>query len=75
MRYPPASKEQLTAPQSRFRVIGVNVADASGTSYQLGDFDTLDAAQSAAGQRAGVGSPTYVYNDAGELLVRLGSWH
>lgn len=74
MRYPTASKEQLTAPQSRFRVIGVGVADALGT-YQLGDFDTLEAAQLAATQRAGVGSPVYIYNDAGELLVRWGSWH
>lgn len=74
MRYPTATKEELRAPQSRFRVIGVAVQDASGT-YQLGDFDTLEAAQLAAAERAGVGNPVYVYNDAGELIVRLGSWH
>ncbi len=74
MRYPEASKEQLKAPQSQFRVIGVGVADAMGT-YHVGDFETLSAAQAVAAQRAGVGSPVYVYDDAGELLVRFGSWH
>jgi hypothetical protein len=75
MRYPAASKEQVTAPKSQFRVIGVDVKDASGNVYQVGDFETLAAAQVAAKERAGVGSPVFIYNDAGEVLVRLGSWH
>ena len=75
MRYPTASKEQLSAPKSQFRVIGVDVEYASGNVYQVGDFDTLAAAQAAASERAGIGSPVYVCNDAGEVLVRLGSWH
>ncbi len=74
MRYPQTSKGQLQAPPLQFRVVGVSVADALGI-YQLGDFDTLDAAQSVAAQRASIGSPVYIYNDSGELVVRFGSWH
>ena len=75
MRYPTASKEQLTAPKSQFRVVAVDVKDVSGNVYKVGDFETLSAAQAAARERAGVGSPVFVYDDAGEALVRLGSWH
>ncbi len=75
MRYPAASKEQLKAPKAQYRVVGVDVEDAAGTLYQVGDFATLDAAQSAATERAGVGSPVYVCDDRGEVVVRLGSWH
>ncbi len=75
MRYPAAGKEQLKAPREHYRVVGVDVEDASGTLYQVGDFQTLDAAHAAATQRAGVGSPVYVCDDNGEVVVRLGSWH
>ncbi len=74
MRYPTASKEQLTAPKSQFRVIAVDVQDDFGT-YVLGDFTSLDAASQIASSRAAVGNPVYIYNDAGEVLARLGSWH
>ncbi|MBZ5628542.1 MAG: hypothetical protein LAO06_06705 [Acidobacteriia bacterium] len=75
MRYPAASKERLRAPKSQFRVVAVDVKDVSGNVYQVGDFQTLATAQAAARERAGVGSPVFVYDDAGEVLVRLGSWH
>ncbi|MBZ5569007.1 MAG: hypothetical protein LAN64_14290 [Acidobacteriia bacterium] len=75
MRYPTASEEQLKAPKSQFRVVGVDVKDVSGNIFQVGVFETLAAAQGAARERAGVGNPVFVYDDAGEVLVRLGSWH
>ncbi len=74
MRYPPPNGEHLQAPPSQYRVIGVDVDDASGT-YVIGDFASMDAAHEVANSRAGVGSPVYIYDDRGEMLVRLGSWH
>ncbi len=74
MRYPGASKEELRAPQSQFRVVAIDLADTSEIC-QVGDFEDVYAAETVAAQRAGVGSPVYVYNDVGELVVRFGSWH
>ncbi len=74
MRYPKASTEQVTAPTSQFRVMGVDVRDGLG-NYRIGDFDTVAEALEAATKRAGVGTPVYVYDDEGRLLVRVGSWH
>ena len=74
MRYPTAGKDDLTAPKSQLRVVCVDVQNELGL-YHVGDFDTLDAAHRAAMQRAGVGSPVYIYNDIGDIIVRLGSWH
>lgn len=74
MRYPAASAHELTAPKSQLRVVCVDVRDELGL-YHVGDFDTLRAAHRAAMQRAGVGSPVYIYDDIGDIVVRLGSWH
>ncbi len=73
MRYP-TGNENLRAPRSQFRVVAVDVVEASGT-YLLGDFDTLEAAHQVASERAGIGNPVYIYNDTGEVVVRFGSWH
>jgi hypothetical protein len=75
MRYPTASKEELKAPKSKFRVLGIDVHAASGMTYVVGDFDSLNAANVVATDRAGVGKPIFIYDDAGEVVVRLGSWH
>ncbi len=74
MRYPPASQQNLRAPKSQFRVVAVDTEDTSSV-YQIGDFVSLEAAQAAAGERAGVGSPVFIYNEEGKLIVRYGSWH
>ncbi len=74
MRYPPANKGDLIAPKSQLRVVGVDVQDELGL-YYIGDFDSLDEAHRAAMSRARVGSPVYIYNDIGDIVVRLGSWH
>jgi hypothetical protein len=74
MRYPSASADELTAPRSQLRVVSVDVQDGLGL-YHIGDFDTLEAAHRAAMERAHVGSPVYIYDDIGDLIVRLGSWH
>ncbi len=74
MRYPEADKDELTAPKSRLRVVCIDVQDGLGL-YHVGDFDTMDAAHRAAMERARVGSPVYIYNDIGDIIVRLGSWH
>jgi hypothetical protein len=75
MRYPKATKEQLTAPTGRFRVLGVDVRTGSDAVYMVGDFDSVSAANTAAKERAGPDSPTFVYNDRAELIMRYGSWH
>ncbi len=73
MRYP-AGHENLRAPHLQFRVIAVDIQEASGT-YLIGDFPNFEAAHAVATGRAGVGAPVYIYNDCGELILRLGSWH
>ena len=40
-----------------------------------GDFNSLDAAKQAAKEKAGTGTPIFIYNDRAELVVRYGSWH
>ena len=75
MRHPKATKEELTAPTGKFRVLGVDVRAHSEAVYLIGDFDSLTAAKEAAKQRAGIGSPIFIYNDQAELIVRYGSWH
>jgi hypothetical protein len=74
MRYPSQSKEDLRAPKSLFRVVAVDVEESSGP-FVLGDFDTLHAANQAATVRASIGTPVYIYDDRGEVIERLGSWH
>jgi hypothetical protein len=73
MRYPKASRTDLTAPTGEFRVVAVVVDADSAAPYILGDF--VAAAEQAAMQRAGIGSPVYVYDDKAKLIVRYGSWH
>lgn len=75
MRYPKATREQLTAPTGRFRVLGVDVGADSESVYLIGDFDSLSAAKTAAMERSGPASPTFVYNERAELIMRYGSWH
>lgn len=74
MRYPDANKCELTAPKSQLRVVGVDVQDELGL-YYIGDFATFEDAHRAALDRARVGNPVYIYNDIGDIVVRLGSWH
>ncbi len=74
MRYPSESKDDLRAPKSLFRVVAVDVEESSGP-YVVGDFETLHAASQVATVRARVGNPVYIYDDRGEVLERLGSWH
>ena len=75
MRYPKATKEELTAPQSQYRVLGVEIHATSESVFSVGDFDSLDGAKKAAEQKAGTGVPVFIYNDRGELILRYGSWH
>jgi hypothetical protein len=75
MRYPKATKEELTAPPAQFRVLGVEIHATSESVFSIGDFDSLDAAKKAAKQKAGTGVPIFIYNDHGEFIVRYGSWH
>jgi hypothetical protein len=75
MRYPKATKEELTAPPGRFRVLGVEINATAESICSIGDFDSLDAAKKAAEQKAATGFPIFIYNDHGELIVRYGSWH
>ena len=74
MRYPTATEIELTAPASQLRVVCVDVQEELGL-YHIGDFDTLDVAYRVAMERARVGSPVYIYDDIGDVIVRLGSWH
>lgn len=74
MRYPNASKDELTAPKSKLRVVAVDVQDELGL-YHIGDFDDFEEAHRAAMERARVGSPVYICDDIGDIIVRLGSWH
>lgn len=74
MRYPMGKKADLKAPSKAFRVIGVDLSD-SAENFVVGDFMTLQEAKEAANRRAQVGSPIYIYDDAGELVERYGSWH
>ncbi len=75
MRYPKATRKDLTAPASQFRVLGVFVDGDSAEIFIIGDFPSMSAAEEIAARRASVGNPVYVYNDRAELMVRLGSWH
>jgi len=75
MQYPKAPRADLTAPTGKFRVLAVVVDEGSGDLYTVGDFGSLAAAEEAAVQRAGIGSPVYVYDDNAKLIVRYGSWH
>jgi hypothetical protein len=52
--------------------VGHSTADAV---FSIGDFDSLDSAKRAAKQKAGTGTPIFIYNDRGEVVVRYGSWH
>ena len=58
-----------------FRALGVDLHVDTEAVYLIGDFDTLARAKEAAKRRAGTGSPTFIYNDKAELIVRYGSWH
>ncbi len=73
MRYPPVRNDELRAPKSHFRVIGIDVDDSQ--EFDVGTFATLEAAHAAAREKAGIGTPVYVYDDNGHMRVRLGSWH
>lgn len=75
MRYPKATKEELTAPPAQYRVLGVEIQATSESVFSIGDFASLDAAKKAAEQKACTGVPIFIYNDHGELVVRYGSWH
>ena len=75
MRYPKATRTALTAPTGKFRVLGVVVEEDSADVYTVGDFSSVATAEQAAMQRAGIGSPVYVYDDKAKLIVRYGSWH
>ena len=75
MRYPKATRTDLSAPIGKFRVLAVEVEDESADLYTVGDFGSLAAAEKAAMRRAGIGSPVYVYDDEAKLVVRYGSWH
>ncbi len=75
MQHPKATRSELTAPTGKFRVVAVVVDTDSADPYILGDFGSLAAAEQAAMQRAGTGSPVYVYDDKAKLIMRYGSWH
>jgi hypothetical protein len=75
MRYLQARREELQPPKGKFRVIGVDLKEGPPANFHLGDFESLTAAQKLAKQKAGIGSPIYIYNDKAELVVRYGSWH
>jgi hypothetical protein len=75
MRYPKATKADLTAPHAKYRVLGVEINATSESVFSIGDFDSLDAAKNAAELKAGTGVPIFIYNDRGELIERFGSWH
>jgi hypothetical protein len=75
MRYPKATKEELTAPTAKFRVVGVDVGAVSEAVYVIGDFDSLAAAKETAKQKSSTGIPVFIYNDQAEMIVRYGSWH
>jgi hypothetical protein len=75
MRYPKAPRTELTAPTGKFRVVAVVVEEESADVYTIGDFSSVAPAEKAAIQRAGIGSPVYVYDDKAKLIVRYGSWH
>ncbi len=65
----------MQAPKGKFRVIGVDLNEGAAANYHLGDFETFSSADQLATERASVGIPIYVFDDAGRLLVRHGSWH
>ena len=75
MRYPKATSTELIAPRGKFRVLAIAVEPESADLYTVGDFSSVAATEQAARQRAGIGSPVYVYDDKAKLLVRYGSWH
>jgi hypothetical protein len=75
MRHPKATKEELAAPTGKFRVLGVDARAGPEAVYLIGDFDSLTRAEEDAKQRAGTGSPVFIYNDQARLIVRYGSWH
>ncbi len=75
MRYPKATRADLTAPSCKFRVLAVDVETDPTAIYLIGDFGSFVAADKAATQNAEIGRPVYVYNDKAELMVRYGSWH
>lgn len=75
MRYPKATPEELQAPKGMFRVIAVDPMAAASPNYHLGDFETFSMAEKIAQEKAGVGSPVFIFDDSCALLVRFGSWH
>ena len=75
MRYPKATRTDLTAPTNKFRVLAVVVDVDSADPYIVGDFASIAAAEQAATQRASIGSPVYVYDDKARLIIRYGSRH
>ncbi len=74
MRRPRANEGELIAPKSQLRVVCVDVQDDLGL-YHIGDFADFDEAHRVAMDRARIGSPVFIYNDIGDIVVRLGSWH
>lgn len=62
----------VSCPPGQFRVVGVDIDDAA--LYMIGDFDQLSLAKAAAKNRAGTAHPVYVYDEAGTVVVRYGSW-
>jgi hypothetical protein len=47
MRYPKATRTDLTAPIGKFRVIAVVVDEGSGDLFTIGDFGSVAAAERA----------------------------
>ena len=45
MRYPNATKEELTAPPAQYRVLGVETHSNAESVFSIGDFNSLDAAK------------------------------
>jgi hypothetical protein len=69
-----AGEHELKAPPHRYRVIAVEPAEDATADYLLGDFESLRAATDVAKQRGGTMRPAFVYDDAGKMLAKFGSY-
>jgi hypothetical protein len=75
MSVPKTKTVELQAPTGKFRVVGVDTFEPPGEgSYVIGDYAALGKATSIARAKGSTMNVTYVYNDAGKVLARFGTF-
>ena len=66
--------ETLKAPKGKYRVIGVDTFEGPNADYLIGDYKSINKAMKAVDEHGGTMNPCYLYDDAGKLLYKRGTF-